>query len=656
MIKRVGLAVALALGLVGSALAQDAKLSVLPTSTTVDWLYGELAGASKKIAPGNVGGGGGGGSIPTFAGTPVNGSSGTLANIAAVGSLLIDSTNGTLYENTGTTPAPQWSNVGFSTRPIVAPTAIATSGITTVPAGTAFNYFNAPFTGIASSFAGANLHLSTGSAVLGGTWTSSAAWPVEFTGNNATLLGSFVNSSSLSNAIGVLLNTNGLSDTKVIGNDIYAKSYSVLSNTGGSNINGAVIGFNSLRVNTGDTVEINAPGGIVHQNIAVSANTMLAGEFGVGIAAGRNIAVTGNVVEASTQLGTNEAFHAEDDHYGLVFTGNAAQRLANNGIATYRNTSTGLDEGIVASGNTLKALTGKFTGSISGTTLTVSALADTTQNVGAGQLLTGAGVTGGTTVVSQLTGTTNGIGTYQVSASQTVGSEAMVGSNPGVGLMSIFNGFGSTPGVTWTGNRVSGFGTGISVGQEDVIATGNSIEGSAIAINAGGGGDLHGINLARNSPTLVSVAAGGPFYDGPFIGKIVSATQPTTLLAVGTGAGRVGTTLKDGFSWRLTPFAATTGVVTTALFPTPSRMSGRLVLKTEDSSASGFSWYSARLVFDGTTLTISDPISSVAGNITSVGSPAITNSGGNINFVQTVGGNTTFYIDFDYSGVYYKQN
>ena len=34
----------------------DTKLSALPTAAAVDWLYGEAAGASKKIAPGNVGG------------------------------------------------------------------------------------------------------------------------------------------------------------------------------------------------------------------------------------------------------------------------------------------------------------------------------------------------------------------------------------------------------------------------------------------------------------------------------------------------------------------------------------------------------------------------------------------------------------------------
>ena len=57
-----------------------------------------------------------------------------------------------------------------------------------------------------------------------------------------------------------------------------------------------------------------------------------------------------------------------------------------------------------------------FTGSISGTTLTVTAGA-----CQPGYILSGAGVTG-CTVVQQLTGTQNGIGTYQVTVSQTVAS------------------------------------------------------------------------------------------------------------------------------------------------------------------------------------------------------------------------------------------
>ncbi len=61
----------------------------------------------------------------------------------------------------------------------------------------------------------------------------------------------------------------------------------------------------------------------------------------------------------------------------------------------------------------------KFTGSIAGTVMTVSAVAFGSIAVGA--TVFGTGITAGTTVASLGTGT-GGIGTYNVSASQTVGS------------------------------------------------------------------------------------------------------------------------------------------------------------------------------------------------------------------------------------------
>jgi hypothetical protein len=45
----------------------------------------------------------------SHAGAPVNGTSGTFANIAAVGDLLVDSTNALLYQNTGTSASPTWT-------------------------------------------------------------------------------------------------------------------------------------------------------------------------------------------------------------------------------------------------------------------------------------------------------------------------------------------------------------------------------------------------------------------------------------------------------------------------------------------------------------------------------------------------------------------
>jgi len=66
-----------------------------------------------------------------------------------------------------------------------------------------------------------------------------------------------------------------------------------------------------------------------------------------------------------------------------------------------------------------------FTGSISGTTLNVTAI--TAGYLGIGSVISGTGVTSGTTITAILNGS-GGVGTYTVSASQTVGSEAMTAS------------------------------------------------------------------------------------------------------------------------------------------------------------------------------------------------------------------------------------
>jgi hypothetical protein len=67
-----------------------------------------------------------------------------------------------------------------------------------------------------------------------------------------------------------------------------------------------------------------------------------------------------------------------------------------------------------------------FTGSISGTTLTVSGGIAGPTPIEVGMMITGAGISSSTKIIALGTGT-GGVGTYTVNNSQTVGSEAMVG-------------------------------------------------------------------------------------------------------------------------------------------------------------------------------------------------------------------------------------
>ena len=101
---------------------------------------------------------------------------------------------------------------------------------------------------------------------------------------------------------------------------------------------------------------------------------------------------------------------------------------------------------------------GSFTGVISGTTLTVSALTGT---LGAGQTVTGTGVTAATVILSQLTGSVGGTGTYLVNQSQTALSAPMLATATPVAVTydSVSGAFIITSGATGAASTAA-FATG----------------------------------------------------------------------------------------------------------------------------------------------------------------------------------------------------
>jgi hypothetical protein len=105
--------------------------------------------------------------------------------------------------------------------------------------------------------------------------------------------------------------------------------------------------------------------------------------------------------------------------------------------------------------------TASFTGDIAGTTLTVSAVSAGT--IALGQIITGTGVTA-FTYISALGSGTGGVGTYTVNTSQTVGSEALVGSTvagPIQGIELDMANLGSTTATTASFNSYNQTRTGL---------------------------------------------------------------------------------------------------------------------------------------------------------------------------------------------------
>lgn len=122
---------------------------------------------------------------------------------------------------------------------------------------------------------------------------------------------------------------------------------------------------------------------------------------------------------------------------------------------------------------TAMSTTGSFTGSISGTTLTITAVGS--GSVSVGQVITGTGVTAGTSITGLITGT-GGTGTYTVSTSQTVASTTI-----------SVNGVDFTGIPSWVKRitvNLSGLSSNGTSGFEVCLGTSGSIEATGYA---GGG-------------------------------------------------------------------------------------------------------------------------------------------------------------------------
>jgi hypothetical protein len=175
---------------------------------------------------------------------------------------------------------------------------------------------------------------------------------------------------------------------------------------------------------------------------------------------------------------------------GDFWVKNAGASASAIGQAAYTNNSTGQVQ--FGSNFTGASVTGSIaanvvTGSIAGTTLTVSAV--TTGVLTVGQSISGTNVTAGTTITAILTGT-GGVGTYTVSASQTVASTTITGS-------------GGTLTVTAVGSGAIGIGDALSGSG---VTAGTYVNG---LLTGTGGVGTYAVNVGQTAAsTTITVAAG----------------------------------------------------------------------------------------------------------------------------------------------------
>jgi hypothetical protein len=100
---------------------------------------------------------------------------------------------------------------------------------------------------------------------------------------------------------------------------------------------------------------------------------------------------------------------------------------------------------------TANCVFGSFTGVLSGTTLTVTAV---TGSLLVGQIVVGSGVAANTVITGQTSGTVSGAGIYTVSASQTVTSESMTTAGvPALATYAVVCAY--TQAVNWRDDKVA---------------------------------------------------------------------------------------------------------------------------------------------------------------------------------------------------------
>jgi hypothetical protein len=184
--------------------------------------------------------------------------------------------------------------------------------------------------------------------------------------------------------------------------------------------NGNVLVFNSTTNTTRQPVSVfvdnTTPGRRANvmlreygQNTGDLATSSTVGQATFNLEASRGTAAAPTVVNVNNSAMGVMAAGGWD---GLRWTSEAGTGAP--GVIAFQNTET------------WSASTAVFTGSISGTTLTVTAV--TSGNIAAGMLLTGTGIPVGLLISAVGTNTNGGVGTYTVSTSTTVASTTITGT------------------------------------------------------------------------------------------------------------------------------------------------------------------------------------------------------------------------------------
>lgn len=195
-------------------------------------------------------------------------------------------------------------------------------------------------------------------------------------------------------------------------------------------------------------------------------------------------------------------------------------------LATALNTATAATGSVAANVavGRIDPITG--TGSIAGTTMTISAT--TRGGYAPGKQVAGAGIAPGTTIISQLSGTAGSTGTYQVSIAQTVSSGTITATG---GVLTVS---GITTGTLAVGQTLSGSGVTAST-KIDNLLTGTGGTGTYSVDTSQTVAPSTTITASGGTLTISAVSAGTFGLGDVFTGAGVTAGNHITAFLTGTG-------------------------------------------------------------------------------------------------------------------------
>lgn len=240
--------------------------------------------------------------------------------------------------------------------------------------------------------------------------------------------------------------------------------------------NGEFNGTGSLVVPTGNTVQRAGTG--------IRYNTTFGQYEGYDI----NTNIWSSIGGGATGSAGNQIFYENDQFVTASYTVPTNKNASSTGPITIDSIGfTGtINDGGVLAGTTLTVLPeASFTASISGNTMTVTAIGSPT--IGIGQFVNGANVQPGTKILSQLTGTPGDTGTYDVAVAQTIGSITMTTITSGVIYVGAeISGTGVTAGTTITafGTGTGGAGT-YTVSASQLVASATITSPVSVTVSSG---------------------------------------------------------------------------------------------------------------------------------------------------------------------------